>query len=147
MLNLFNIRIYGLLIDEKKILVTDEHRLGLLMTKFPGGGLQFGEGPVDCLKREFMEELDTEIRIISHFYTTENFFETKLLPFESQLINIYYVVEASKPYYFKTTEKKFDFPEMTDGDQSFRWLKISDLQESEFTFPIDRIVVGMLKNF
>ena len=115
------------------------------MTKFPGGGLQFGEGPGDCLKREFMEELHTEINILSHYYTTEKFFSTMLSPFESQLINIYYLVETKKPYSFKTTTKKFDFPEMVDGAQSFRWGVIQDLKEEEFTFPIDQIVLRMLR--
>jgi 8-oxo-dGTP diphosphatase len=146
MVDRFNIRIYGLLIDEGKVLITDEFRLGILMTKFPGGGLQLGEGPVDCLKREFMEELNTEIDIIGHFYTTENYFSTKLLPFESQLINIYYKVEARKPYLFQTTDRKFDFPEMADGAQCFRWVSIHDLTEEEFTFPIDKIVLMKLKN-
>ncbi len=142
----FNIRIYGLLIDDGKILVSDEFRLGILMTKFPGGGLIYGEGILDCLKREFLEELNTPIEIRSHFYTTENFFSTKLLPFESQLINVYYLVKAEKPYAFNTTEKKFDFAEKKDGAQRFRWLDISMLDPDEFTFPVDQIVVERLKN-
>jgi hypothetical protein len=92
-----------------------------------------------------MEELHTEINIISHYYTTENFFSTKLLPFESQLINIYYLVEAVKSYTFQTTEKKFDFPEMADGAQCFRWIGIKDLTEDELTFPIDKIVLKKIK--
>ena len=50
--NHFNIRVYGFLLDDGRVLVTDEFRLGIYMTKFPGGGLHFGEGTVDCLKRE-----------------------------------------------------------------------------------------------
>lgn len=143
--NQFNIRIYGLLIDDDKILVTDEFRLGIFMTKFPGGGLKFGEGPVDCVKREFLEELNTEIDIISHYYTTEFFQPTTLLPSEFQLINIYYLVKAQKPYLFKTTDKKYDFPEVADGVQCFRWISLKDLKEDEFTFPIDKKLVEMLK--
>lgn len=142
----FNIRIYGLLIDEGKVLVTDEFRLGIMMTKFPGGGLNYGEGILDCLKREFLEELNTSIEIISHFYTTEKYFSTKLLPFESQLINVYYLVKAEKPYEFKTTEKKFDFREMVDGVQCFRWVDIRTMDKDEFTFPIDQIVAEKLKS-
>ena len=69
----FNIRVYGFLFDEGKILVTDEFRLGMMMTKFPGGGLKYGEGLIDCLKREFMEELHAEAHITSHYYTTDFF--------------------------------------------------------------------------
>ena len=55
--NRFNVRVYGLLLNEKEeILVTDEFRLGVLMMKFPGGGLEFGEGTIDCLRRECMED-------------------------------------------------------------------------------------------
>jgi len=53
----FVIRVYGLIINEwEEVLVTDEFQLGQRMTKFPGGGLHFGEGPVDCLVREMQEE-------------------------------------------------------------------------------------------
>ena len=54
---LFNIRVYGILKDsQNRILVTDEFIRGNYFTKFPGGGLEFGEGTRDCLKREFKEE-------------------------------------------------------------------------------------------
>ena len=145
MIDKFNIRVYGFLIDDGRILVTDEFRLGIFMTKFPGGGLKFGEGPVDCIKREFMEEMNTEIEIISHYYTTEFFQATTLLPSDYQLINIYYIVKNREPYSFKTTEKKFDFPKIVDGAQCFRWLSIKDLTEEEFTFPIDQFIVKKIK--
>jgi 8-oxo-dGTP diphosphatase len=142
----FNIRVYGLLTDDDKVLATDEFRLGVLMTKFPGGGLKFGEGTIDCLKREFREELDSEIENISHYYTTDFFQPTTLLPTTMQLINIYYHVSIKKPYPFQTTEKKYDFPEIIDGAQTFRWLKIADLSEDDFTFPIDKKVVSKIRN-
>jgi 8-oxo-dGTP diphosphatase len=141
----FNIRVYGLLTDEGSILVTDEFRLGIYMTKFPGGGLQFGEGTLDCLKREFREELNSEILTMNHFYTTEFFQPTTLLPEIMQLINIYYRVTIRKPYPFNTTEKKFDFPETIDGAQCFRWMKIDVLSENDFTFPIDKVIVQMIR--
>jgi 8-oxo-dGTP diphosphatase len=141
----FNIRVYGFLIDEGKVLVTDEFRLGIFMTKFPGGGLIYGEGIADCLKREFMEELNTKITILSHYYTTDFFLASQFLPEESQLINVYFLVQSEKPYSFHTTDKKFDFPEIIDGAQSFRWLAINELTEEEFTFPIDKFIVKKLK--
>ena len=99
-INQFNIRVYGFLVDNGNVLVTDEFRLGIFMTKFPGGGLQFGEGTIDCLKREFMEELGTPIEIVSHYYTTDFYQPTTLLPSDMQLFNIYYLVKADKPYRF-----------------------------------------------
>lgn len=142
--NHFNIRIYGFLIDDGKILVTDEYRLGIFMTKFPGGGLKYGEGTLDCLRREFREELKTEIQNIRHYYTTDFFQATVLLVSEMQLFNVYYLVEADKPYQFKTTTDRNDIP-AEDGAQCFRWLDICDLSMEEFTFPIDKFIVHQLK--
>ena len=61
---MFNVRVYGLLINEnKQVLVSDEYIRGDYITKFPGGGLEFGEGTRDCLKREFMEEMTLDVRV------------------------------------------------------------------------------------
>ncbi len=142
-INQFNIRVYGFLVDNGNILVTDEFRLGIYMTKFPGGGLHFGEGTIDCLRREFMEEMNTPVEVVSHYYTTDFFQPTTLLPSDMQLISIYYLVKAKKPYLFRTTEQKNDIPP-TDGAQCFRWVRISELDKEEFTFPIDRYIAGKL---
>jgi 8-oxo-dGTP diphosphatase len=142
-INRFNIRVYGILIDSGRILVTDEFRLGMKMTKFPGGGLQFGEGTADCLKREFMEEMNQKIKIINHFYTTDYFQQSKFLSPSVQVINIYYFVKAVKPFVFKTTKKKFDFEEV-DGAQTFRWINRKELKPAEMTLPIDKKVAGLL---
>lgn len=143
-MNQFNIRVYGLLFDAGQVLVTDEYRLGIYMTKFPGGGLQFGEGTIDCLQREFREELNIEIEVLSHFYTTDFYQPTTLLPSNMQLFNIYYIVTTQKPYPFTTTTIKNDIPPI-DGAQNFRWLPINQLKEEEFTLPIDKFIIKKLQ--
>jgi 8-oxo-dGTP diphosphatase len=140
----FNIRVYGLLVHEGNILVTDEYRLGVFMTKFPGGALEFGEGTLDCLKREFMEELGIEIDILQHFYTTDYFQPTTLLPSTMQLINIYYIVNTKHPEKILTSAEKFDFPTIVDGAQSFRWAPLAGISEDDVTFPIDKRVIPMI---
>jgi len=145
-INKITIRIYGIVINDKnKILLTDEFRLGMRMTKFPGGGLEFGEGTIDCLRREFREEMNQEIENISHFYTTDFFQQTRLLPEPHQIISIYYLADLLNPENLKTTNKKFDFEDI-DGAQTFRWAKIEDLVAEDFTFPIDKVVLEMLKD-
>ncbi|RYY84950.1 MAG: NUDIX domain-containing protein, partial [Chitinophagaceae bacterium] len=71
-MGLFNIRVYGLLLnDNREVLVTDEWIRGMRITKFPGGGLEFGEGTRDCLRREFEEEMQLHVEVGEHLYTTD----------------------------------------------------------------------------
>jgi ADP-ribose pyrophosphatase YjhB (NUDIX family) len=146
MMNLkhFTIRVYGLIIEDSKVLLSDEFQLNTKMTKFPGGGMEFGEGPADCIKREAVEEFGQTVEIVDHFYTTD-FFQKALFYNDYQLISIYYLIRFKEPVRFKISEKPFDFEKMNNGNQSFRWKKISELCEEDFTFPIDKVVAGMLK--
>ncbi len=141
---MFTIRVYGILIEQSRLLVTDEFRLGIFMTKFPGGGLEYGEGTLDCLKREWKEETGLEIEVISHYYTTDFFQPAFKLPESRQVINIYYRVRAIHPYQLTTTKKVFDFPEITDGAQTFRWIPLSEVDTALFTLPVDKVVVQKL---
>lgn len=144
----FNIRVYGLAINHNnEILLTDEIRFGKQMTKFPGGGLKFGESTMECLIREFDEEMGQKIEILSHFYTTDIFQPTYLLPETQQLISIYYRVKLIEPYSFKTKNKVFDFENFKEGEQIFRWVNINDLNDSVLTFPLDKKVASLLLKF
>jgi ADP-ribose pyrophosphatase YjhB (NUDIX family) len=141
----FNVRVYGLLINEQQeILLTDEQVQGYRFTKFPGGGLEFGEGLTDGLKREFMEECNTVVEIIGHFYTTD--FYVKSAFNDSQLISIYYLVKNTSPLTFPIKTTAFDFDGNGDTLQSFRWKKVDELMATDVTFPIDQFVVDLLKN-
>ncbi len=142
----FNIRVYGIVIYKGRVLLTDEYRMGIEMTKFPGGGLEFGEGTVQCLNREFMEELQQEIDIKEHIYTTDFFQPTKLLAEPQQLISIYYRVELKNYHSLKTSSIAFDFKKKKDGAQSFRWVNLKNLTHEQLTFPIDKRVVGFLQD-
>ncbi len=142
----FVIRVYGLIVSENKVvLLSDEIQLGMKMTKFPGGGLEFGEGAINCLEREIKEECNgQELMNVEHFYTTD-FFQKALFYDNKQLIGIYYYAELARPVRFKISDKPFDFQENKNGNQSFRWIKIKNLNEDEITFPIDKFVAGKLK--
>jgi 8-oxo-dGTP pyrophosphatase MutT (NUDIX family) len=141
----FNVRVYGLALSpDNKVLLTDEFRLGMLMTKFPGGGLEPGEGTIGCLRRECREELGSEIEIIRHYYTTDFFQITRLIDPPQQLISIYYLININDKSAFKTTSRRFDFVPV-DGAQAFRWVPLANLSIDELTFPIDKKVGGMLK--
>jgi 8-oxo-dGTP diphosphatase len=141
--NFFNVRVYGLLINAgNQVLISDEQEYGVRMIKFPGGGLEFGEGLLDGLKREFIEECDTEIEIISHFYTTD--FYVKSVFNNSQIISVYYLVKSTSEHKFTTKTSVFDFDGDGDVLQSFRWVNLADIQVSDFTFPTDQYVADLL---
>lgn len=140
MANEYNIRVYGILKNKNAILVTDEHRAGILMSKFPGGGLEKGEGLELCLKREFIEELGIDIEVKSLFYVNE-FLQMSVFDKTQELISFYYWVETNELSKIKIgTQEEIKNP----GDQIFRWVEMEDLVASEFTFPIDRVVVERL---
>jgi 8-oxo-dGTP diphosphatase len=141
----FVIRIYGIVLNERnEVLLTDEYQLGMKMTKFPGGGLHFGEGTIDCLKREFREECNgQEIENIRHFYTTD-FFQKALFYANHQLISIYYRADLIKPFTFKISDNPFDFDKMENGRQSFRWVSLENATPEMLSFPVDRIVMQKL---
>jgi len=138
----FNVRVYGLLIENDAILVSDEYIKGNKITKFVGGGLEFGEGLKDALIREFKEELDLDIEITDHFYTTD-FFVLSAFDTKSQVISVYYNVKPQQALTFKTSTKTFDFIKK-EGAQSLRWINLNDLKENDFTLIVDRKVAEML---
>jgi 8-oxo-dGTP pyrophosphatase MutT (NUDIX family) len=141
----FNIRVYGILInDNNEILVADELIKGYEITKFPGGGLEFGEGTIECLKREFMEETAMEIEVLGHFYTTDYYQVSAYNP-SHQIISIYYKVRALHKITVKAKNKKFDFDERNDDAFVFRWIPVKEISEKDFSLPIDRKVGEMLR--
>ncbi|SEA67688.1 NUDIX domain-containing protein [Pedobacter hartonius] len=137
----FNVRVYGLLINSaNQLLVSDEQSGGRSFSKFPGGGVEYGEGLIDALKREFMEECEAEIDVISHFYTTD-FFEKSSFN-DSQIISIYYLVREAGPLKLKYKTRVFDFD--PDTVQSFRWIGLDELSEDDVTFRTDKTAVSLL---
>ena len=136
-------RVYGILVKDGKLLVSDEFIKGKEITKLPGGGLEFGEGLTDCVVREFKEELDLVVSVKDHFYTTD-FFVTSAFHVNSQVISIYYTVNAEEEIKVVAATKKFDFKKKAEGAQAFRWLDINKISENDFTFVIDRKVAGLI---
>ncbi len=130
----FNIRVYGLWVDQGKVWVNDELIHGRRILKFPGGGLEFGEGTIECLKREWMEEFGIEIEVERHFYTTD-FFQPSFFD-DSQVISIYYrvrPVDVSAPVINRLR------------NEQARWLDIADIDQHTFPLPIDARVGDMLR--
>ncbi|HTN07633.1 NUDIX domain-containing protein [Agriterribacter sp.] len=150
---MFNLRVYGMFINkEKQVLVSDEFIRGSYYTKFPGGGLEFGEGTRECLKREFMEEMNLKIKVTGHIYTTD-FFQMSAFSPDQQIISIYYFVEPLADITVPLRSKPFDFDErqlhvykQTGETETFRFIDWSDFSEESVTLPIDKVVAAMVKS-
>ena len=140
----FNIRVYGLLFNElNQLLLSDEEEYGFRFSKFPGGGLEYGEGLIDGLKREFVEECNTEIEVLDHFYTTDFFIRSVFN--DSQVISVYYLVKPISELNLNFRELAFDFDAEGDFLQAFRWKNLQDLSAKDVTFPTDQKVIELLK--
>lgn len=126
----FNVRVYALIINSKnEILLSDESHNGIYFTKFPGGGLHFGEGTTDALKREIKEELGAEISDIEHFYTTD-FFQPSAFNPSQQVISVYYSV--------RLCDESIKLP------TGFHWIALQEFSPVSVTFPIDKKVAEMI---
>jgi 8-oxo-dGTP diphosphatase len=149
---MFNLRVYGVLVnDNKQVLVSDEYIRGSYITKFPGGGLEFGEGTRDCLRREFLEEMNLKVEVGEHIYTTDYFQISAFNP-AHQIISIYYFVKALEGIAAPLRDKPFDFDEnqlnvyeATGETETFRFIDWDSFSEADLTLPIDKIVAGLLK--
>ena len=123
----FNVRVYFFLVEgeggftdispEDRVLISDEWIGGRRCTKWPGGGLEFGEGPRDCAQREALEELGQAIEL-------------------GQVLCYYYLARLKGPAAFRMATEPFDFE--GDAVQSFRWEKAGDLNPEAFSFGTDR---------
>ncbi len=150
---MFNVRVYGILINsENQILVSDEYIRGKYYTKFPGGGLEEGEGTRDCLKREFLEEMNLKVEVGAHLYTTDFYQESAFNPGD-QILSIYYLVKPTEAITFPLTHSRFDFTEdqlqtykEKSETETFRFIDLKSFSEEDITLPIDKIVAGLIKN-
>ena len=149
---MFNVRVYGILINEAgQVLVSDEYIRGMYITKFPGGGLEYGEGTRDCLRREFIEEMNLKVEVTDHIYTTDFFQQSAFNP-GHQIISIYYYVKALEPITAPLRTKLFDFDEQqlknyaeTGETETFRFVNWEDFSEESVSLPIEKIVAKLLK--
>ena len=149
---MFNIRVYGILINEQKqVLLSDEFIRGNYYTKFPGGGLEVGEGTRDCLKREFKEEMNLNVEVGAHIYTTDFYQKSAFNP-AHQIISIYYYVKALEPITAPLRTKEFDFDEAQlqvyekeNEIETFRFIDWDLFSADNVTLPIDKIVATFIK--
>lgn len=148
----FNLRVYGILINEQRqVLVSDEFIRGNYYTKFPGGGLEFGEGTRDCLAREFIEEMGLRVEVGAHLYTTD-FFQMSAFNPSHQILSIYYYAHPLESITVPLRDTPFHFDEQqmavyakTGEIETFRFINWDDFSEASVSLPIDKVVARLIK--
>lgn len=133
-LDSFTIRVYGVLVNNGKLLRLKEPFWGEVLYKLPGGGLEFGEGTVACLKRELKEELNLNLVSATHFYTQEDFIRSKFKTNE-QLLTIYYKITCDNLDKIVVHEPNIE---------ELSWVSLEQLSEEDMSLPVDKIVVRKL---
>ena len=149
---MISVRVYGILINEAgQILVSDEFIRGSYYTKFPGGGLEPGEGTRDCLKREFLEEMNLKVEPGEHIYTTD-IYQKSAFNTAHQILSIYYFATALEEIKVPLRTKPFDFDEQqlrlyeeTKQIETFRFINWDEFSADAVTLPLDKIVAAMVK--
>lgn len=127
----FNVRVYGLLVHEHQLMVLKEPYAGEILYKFPGGGVEFGEGLTACLDRELQEELNLKLKSHVHFYTQESFLASKFRENE-QLLTIYYLIEVEDISSLKILDTNIE---------ALLWIPLEILNPDHVNLPIDQYVV------
>jgi 8-oxo-dGTP pyrophosphatase MutT (NUDIX family) len=99
---------------------------------------------IECLIREFKEEVNIAIEVVSHFYTTD-FYQQSGFRKTDQLIAIYYKVKSLEDTNMIRLEE-FDIE--NNGrieQQQFEWVALDALTTDMVTFPVDKVVISLLQ--
>ena len=141
-MNQFNLRVYGFLINENhEVLISDEFEFKTFFTKFPGGGVEFGEGISDALKREFKEELNADI-VSSQLIYFNDYFQESVFHKDVQVTCFYYHVTCKSIDHIGV--KQYPIPFSASGEKQ-RWVKLAELTEKSLSFKTDQMALIALK--
>ena len=129
----FNVRVYGWLECEGKVLVSRETFEAGELVKFPGGGVELGEGPSQALRREFLEEVQLNVDVVGPAYTSPNFHRSYF--HHRQLLALYFSVQTKEKLKPSACTQKF--AGFLKQRQLF-WCKVDQFDIETLTHEVDR---------
>lgn len=129
----FNVRVYALCVENNKLLVLHENYNNNKLCKLPGGGLEYGEGVIECLKRECKEELNLDIIGYQPFYIQEDFIES-IADQSKQIVLLYFKVKFANSNEILLSDACI---------QKYQWIDIKE--KSPLHLPVDLIAFQKLK--
>lgn len=144
---MLTLRAYGLLLNDARthVLVADELIKGQRITKFPGGGLEYGEGLKDCVVREIREEIGIEAFDVQHFYTTDFFQQSAFHSTPMQVVSVYFTFRVADAGAIPVVEEAFTGIAGPGDQEVFRWAPLVQAADEAVSLPIDRVVWRMLQ--
>jgi len=95
------------------------------------------------VKREWREELNCEIEVLEHIYTTD-FFQASAFHTDTQIISIYYRVRPVHVPAVEYDAVPFSFSGEGPEELRFRRVSLHDLRPEDVTFPIDKLVTQLV---
>lgn len=123
----FSCRVYGVLRDGDRVLLTRSKFRGASFVNFPGGGVEIGEAPMDALKREFREETGLVVTPVRTLYASEGAHLSTAMPI--QIVSMY--------WYVKSAAGEPRLAGNGDDVLSLFWCEVTQLPVAEM-FPADR---------
>ncbi len=102
------IRCRGVIMHEGKLLVV-RHSHGLQFFAFPGGHLDFGEDPQECMRRELIEELGIEPKVGRLLYV-----HTFLGGSGDQSVEFFFEIENGADYLLHAEKEKTHADEIAE---------------------------------
>lgn len=140
----FNVRVYMLVVrtlssGKQQVLVSYERLpMGAVM-KFPGGGLEWGEGVAACVRREALEELGQPIALGPLVHVSQ---QTHVSSFDAnhQIIAVHHEATLKGPVAFEDDGELEDVrgKRVPMMHQRLGWRDIESLAAEEFHFASDR---------
>jgi ADP-ribose pyrophosphatase YjhB (NUDIX family) len=141
----FNVRVYMVVTrtsertGEQEVLVSYERLpMGGVM-KFPGGGLEWGEGAKACIRREAIEELGQAVQVGELLHVSEGAHVSSFDP-SHQVVAVHYEATLEGPVAFDDDGVLEDVfgKRIALMTQRLGWRNVHELAARDFSFASDR---------